>query len=145
MTTPSVTPAVRIQTTHAVVLADGMEGVRAGLRWLLRNDRDLVIVGEAGSVAQARALCGVADVVVSGLRFADGVAADLAGGHVPVVVHTGLPADERAPGWTRGCAAVVRHGALGSLLAPAVRAAAQSSGREPERDIDVAGSEPGSR
>ena len=133
------------QTTVAVLVADAMPGVRSALRWLLAADEGVVVVAEAGDVTTARASIGGVDVIVSGLQLPDGCAADLVPLGLPVVVHTWLPEDDREDGWTSGCARVVRHGDLRGHLIPAVRIAAQRSGREPERDRDVAGSEPGSR
>lgn len=107
---------------HTVLLADPMPGVRDGLRWVLAGAADIVVVGEADTVAAAARAD--ADVVVSGLRLADGTAADLvtAAGR-PVVVHTWLPADERADVDCSGAAAVVRHGRLRAELPAAIRSA----------------------
>ena len=124
---------------HTIVLVDAMEGVRDALRWLLSREPDLVVTGEAGTVALAAGM--PADVVVTGLRLADGAAADLAAAGRRVVVHTWLPPDEYPAQLTAGVCAVVRHGALGRLLAPAIRQAVaqSSSGREPDRDSEASG------
>src|SRR5687768_14840489 len=99
-----------------------MPGVREGLRWVLADAPDVVVSGEAATVAEA---AGAEVVVVTGLLLDDGCAADVARAvSAPVVVHTWLPPDERDPAWTAGVAAVVRHGRLRSDLAPAIRAAA---------------------
>lgn len=98
-----------------VLLADPMEGVRAGWRWLLAGRPGLVVAGEAATVAEASAAPG--DVIVSGLRFADGTAADLvATSGRPVVVWTFLPADERADVDLAGAAAVLTAGQLRARL-----------------------------
>ena len=122
------TAAGSYQTSHTVLLADARPGVRAALRWLLSSDPSIAVVAEAGGVAEARGLdlAGV-DVVVAGLQFCDGVAADLVALGRPVVVHTWLPPDEWPDAWGQGCAAVLRHGTLRELLAPSVRAAAYSA------------------
>ena len=103
-----------------VVLIDAMPGVRDGLRWVLLGAPDIVVAGEASTVAEGNTIA--ADVVVSGVRLPDGVAADLTAR--PVVVHTWLPDDERDPEDTAGVRAVVRHGRLREKLADAIRQAA---------------------
>lgn len=112
---------VPIGPMPTVVVVDAMSGVRDGLRWLLRSAEDVVVVGEASTVAQARTID--ADVVLTGAHLPDGVAADLT--DRPVVVHTWLPGDERDPADTAGAAAIVRHGWLRDTLADAIRAAAR--------------------
>lgn len=110
----------------AVVLADDLPGVRAAWRWLLQGQAGLRVAAEAGGVTAALAAPG--DVVVAGLVFADGTAADLCTGARPVVVVTTLPADERLDIDLRAAAAVLRTGTLRSRLAPAVRAAGRAAG-----------------
>ena len=103
-----------------------MEGVRAAWRWILSAERRIRVAGEAGSVAEAAAVrC---DVVLSGLRYADGTAADLiARTAVPVVVWTYLPADERGVDLS-GAAAVLEAGDLRGRLAAVLREVSARSG-----------------
>lgn len=110
----------------AVVLADHLAEVRAAWRWLLQGQAGLRVAAEAGGVTAALAAPG--DVVVAGLVFADGTAADLCTGARPVVVITTLPADERRDIDLRPAAAVLRTGTLRRLLAPAIRAAGRAAG-----------------
>lgn len=98
-----------------------MAGVREGLRWLLAPNEDLVVVGEAGSVAEARVAEG--DVLVCALEFPDGTAEDLVGARRPVVAYTFLPPDERGPA-PEGVTALLRSGELRAGLPAAIRAAA---------------------
>jgi DNA-binding NarL/FixJ family response regulator len=112
-----------------IVLADPVPGVRAGLRWLLRDAGDIVIRTEAGTIAEARAADGA--VVVAGSGFPDGSTADLRGGGRPVVVYTFLPADERDVDLS-GVAAVVRSGELRDRLADAIRMAVATHGSRPD-------------
>ena len=105
-----------------VVLVDAMPGVRDGLRWVLASAFDVAVAGEAATVAGAETV--QAQVVVSGVRLPDGVAADLCGR--PVVVHTWLPPDERSALDLAGVAEIVRHGRLRTHLADAIRRAARS-------------------
>lgn len=113
---PDVPAPVRL------VLADPMAGVRDAWRWLLSAHPDLTVGGEASTVAEALAASG--DVVLAGLRFADGTATALIGAGRPVVVWTFLPADERPDVDLAGAAAVLDAGTLRSRLAAALRQAA---------------------
>lgn len=105
-----------------LVLADPMEGVRDAWRWLLAAHPDLAVSAEAATVVDALAAPG--DVVLAGLRFADGTAAELIAAGRPVVVWTFLPADERAEVDLGGAAEVLEAGTLRSRLGGALRQAA---------------------
>jgi hypothetical protein len=110
-----------------IVLADSMQGVRDAWRWLLAADRRLLVSAEAGSVAEAVAAPG--DVVLSGLRFADGTAEDLLWRESrPVVVWSFLPPDERDGMRLDAAAAVLGAGELrGGLVRALCDAAARVS------------------
>ena len=111
-----------------VVLADPMEGVRDAWRWVLAGETGLVVSAEAGTVRDAAVAPG--DVVLAGLRFPDGTAADLAAGDRPVVVWTFLPADERGEIDLSRAAAVLPAGTLRERLAAALRQAAGEPGED---------------
>lgn len=119
---------MRVHANHAplVLLADPMGGVRAAWRWILSGERDIGVAGEAGSVAEASSIdC---DVVLSGLRYSDGTAADVvARTAAPVVVWTYLPADERDVDLS-GAAAVLQAGELRDRLAAVLREVSARSG-----------------
>lgn len=116
----SANPDVRAPVR--LVLADPMAGVRDAWRWLLAAHAGFAVSAEASTVAEAVAAPG--DVVLAGLRFTDGTAADLLATGRPVVVWTFLPADERADVDLAGAAAVLEAGTLRSRLAAALRQAA---------------------
>ena len=120
--------SVRVHANRAplVLLADPMEGVRAAWRWILSAEDGIGVAGEAGSVAEA--VSTDCDVVLSGLRYADGTAADLiAAAAAPVVVWTFLPEDERDIDLS-GAAAVLRAGELRQRLAAVLREVSARSG-----------------
>jgi len=109
-----------IPVAITVVLADPMDGVRDAWRDLLAGQADVHVAGEAASVAQALATAGA--VVLAGLRFPDGTAADLiAQDPRPVVVWTFLPEDERRDVSLDGAVAVLKAGTLRTGLLDALR------------------------
>lgn len=92
-----------------VCLADRYEGVRIVLRERLEAAGAVRVVAAAGSVAAVRsALAALPEdvVLVTGLRFADGTAADLLTGPRRVIVFSWLPPDERAVELTTATAVV---------------------------------------
>ena len=112
--------------TVALILADPMAGVRDAWRWLLAAHPLAKPGAEAETVAEALSAAG--DVVLAGLRFADGTAADLiAREDRPVLVWTFLPSDERADVDLSGAAAVLEAGRLRAELGGALAHAAGAS------------------
>lgn len=107
-------PSTRLR----LVLADPMDGVRDAWRWLLAAWPGIDVAAEAGSVAGALASPG--DVVLAGLRFPDGTAADLIAAGRPVVVWTFLPPDERTEVDLTGAATVLGAGTLRDRLGSAL-------------------------
>jgi len=114
-------PIIGVAPPTAVVVAEDLAGVRNALTSLLAREPDLEISALAGSVAQALVSPGA--VVVAGLRFPDGTAADLCKSGRPVVVLTTVPADERRDVDLSGAVEVVRYGDLRRDLANAIRRA----------------------
>lgn len=109
-----------------LVLADPMGGVRDAWRWLLAAHPLARPGAEAATVQEAIAAQG--DIVLAGLRFADGTAADLIARETrPVLVWTFLPADERADVDLSGASAVLEAGRLRAELGGAVAQAVGAS------------------
>ncbi len=76
---PTQSAAVESSGFYRVLLIDEQPAVRGGLRQLLRNERDLVVCGEADSLTGAMAWARDArvDVVIAGSTFPDGDAFEL--------------------------------------------------------------------
>lgn len=67
-----------VEDRVGVLLVDQLEGVRKGLKSMIEGNRDLLVIGEAGSVQQgvAEALRLKPDVAVINLRLPDGSGVD---------------------------------------------------------------------
>ena len=72
-----VPPAKRTEQEIRVLLVDDHLAFRQPLAFLLMREPDLTIIGQAGSVAEARPLLPLADVVVVDLDLPDGEGIDL--------------------------------------------------------------------